>query len=384
MDVLESDPNDGTPAAPRNERGYIFMTGAMYAAISGMKAHMGKLNVIGNNVANVNTNGYKAGTALFAESIYTTTKAGSNGGASTGGTNPIQIGYGCSISTISLDMSTKNYVPTGDPRHLMVSGDGFFMLGTKDMPTPVKPESLSLSRVGDFKFDEEGYLTDGRGNIVYGFMNCSNTPAGGVDANYQPAGTAAADHTTGVSTTLAPIRLPMKAQDGKTLYPGIVGGVVTDATADPTAGAAGGPTERISLTSISIGEKGEIMGINGDTKEPVVVGYVPLASVANPSGVTHMGGPYYQAMGGAGKVRVASVGGSVKGKLNDAQTTDAAAESVMTNSGAEYVPGGLESSGTDVATEFSEMITTQRGYQANTRIITVTDSMLEELVNIKR
>ena len=64
------------------------MTGAMYAAIGGLKSHMTKLNVIGNNVANVNTHGYKAQRMTFQESIYTTSKSGSNGGVTLGGNNP--------------------------------------------------------------------------------------------------------------------------------------------------------------------------------------------------------------------------------------------------------------------------------------------------------
>ena len=64
------------------------MTGAMYAAIGGLKAHMTKLNVIGNNVANVNTYGYKAQRMTFRESIYTTSKSGSNGGVTMAATTP--------------------------------------------------------------------------------------------------------------------------------------------------------------------------------------------------------------------------------------------------------------------------------------------------------
>ena len=61
------------------------MTGSMYAAIAGLKAHMQNLNVIGNNVANVNTQGYKSARAVFKTSIYTTTSGGSNGSANIGG-----------------------------------------------------------------------------------------------------------------------------------------------------------------------------------------------------------------------------------------------------------------------------------------------------------
>ena len=76
-----------------------------------LKAHMDALNVVGNNVANVNTQGYKPGRVTFKESIYSTQSAGSAGTTTVGGTNPQQIGYGVGVGTIDLDMSTKEYVP---------------------------------------------------------------------------------------------------------------------------------------------------------------------------------------------------------------------------------------------------------------------------------
>ena len=100
------------------------------------------------------------------------------------------------------------------------------------------------------------------------------------------------------------------------------------------------------------------------------VGYIAIAKVTNPNGVTHVDGRYYQALDGAGEIRVTSVGGVVAGTETSGDTS--------------LLTGGLESSGTDLATEITNMITIQRGYQANTRIVTVTDSMLEELVNMKR
>ena len=84
------------------------MTGAMYAAIAGLRTHMQNLNVIGNNIANVNTAGYKSARAVFRTSIYTTLNGGSNGTSTTGGVNPSQIGYGANVGTIDIDMSTGN------------------------------------------------------------------------------------------------------------------------------------------------------------------------------------------------------------------------------------------------------------------------------------
>ena len=85
----------------------------MYAAIGGLKTHMNNLNVIGNNIANVNTEAYKAQRMTFQESIYTTSRSGSNGGVTAGGNNPSQIGYGSSVGSIDLNMNPGTYAPTG-------------------------------------------------------------------------------------------------------------------------------------------------------------------------------------------------------------------------------------------------------------------------------
>ncbi len=89
------------------------MTGAMYAAVSGLRTHMQFMNVIGNNISNVNTAGYKAARYIFNEALYTNVKSGSNSTMTRGGTNPAQIGYGTGVGTIDLDMSTKNFRPAG-------------------------------------------------------------------------------------------------------------------------------------------------------------------------------------------------------------------------------------------------------------------------------
>lgn len=353
------------------------MTGAMYAAISGLKSHMSKLNVIGNNVANVNTYGYKAGRVTFRETVYTTLTAGSDGTALKGGVNPSQLGYGCNIGTIDLDMSTANAVPTGVNLDCMIQGDSFFLVGDKGGVDTNNLTSLQLSKVGNFKFDAEGYLCDGQGNIVYGFVPQSGkTEAGPIDmtkAEY--------------SSQLVPIRLPMKAKGdandpnapaaGTPIYPGVDGGVNKDPEADKVDG-----TISVNTDSIKIDAGGKIVGttVDGDT---VVIGNLALGKVDNSAGLTHVSGPYYQALSGAGKLHITCPNNIGTGYLNNAQAGDAGAVEISKTIDT-LLSGFLEGSSTDLATEFSDMITTQRGYQANTRIITVTDSMLEELVNIKR
>ena len=135
---------------------------------------------------------------------------------------------------------------------------------------------------------------------------------------------------------------------------------------------------------------------------PITIGYLAIGNVTNPNGVSHIGNSYYQAGAGAGDLMISMLGGvnqelgifNVNGSLYRTQGDgnnqgDEAQElprnSEVTSAGdTKLMPGFLEAPNVDLATEISELITTQRGYQANTRIITVTDSMLEELVNMKR
>ena len=122
----------GLPRRKKGENRSMALAGSMSAGISAMKAHMDALTVVGNNVANVNTYGYKPGRVTFKESIYSTQAAGSDGTETLGGTNPRQTGYGCSVGTIDLDMSTVNMESTGNARDAGIQGDGFFLLGDKN------------------------------------------------------------------------------------------------------------------------------------------------------------------------------------------------------------------------------------------------------------
>lgn len=396
----------------------------MYAGISGLKTHMQNLNVIGHNLANVNTYGYKTQRMIFRESLYGTKVAGSDGTLTRGGVNPSQIGYGVEVGTIDLNMASSTYTPTGYPMDCMIDGDGFFLVGNKDQEVRDMDDltSFDLTRLGDFNFDPNGYLVDGAGRVVYGFATVQN-----------PDYPANSDDPTILSSELVPLRLPLAAMDpakvtvaagtptwktGEAVYPALDGKDKTGPTdehynVDPeelyefgTPGTDGKVTvtantnasitssavpnqegECVQLNSIKIGTNGIIQGVNEKTGETVTVGCLAVARVVNPDGVTHVDGPYYRAMEGSGKLTV----GAPQGALNTEENPTIFLNNKQTGNPDEMVgeasgirSSGLEASSADVATEFASMITTQRGYQANTRLITVTDSMLEELVNMKR
>lgn len=362
----------------------------MGSGIAGLKAFMDALNVVGNNVANVNTYGYKAGRVTFKESIYSTQSAGSASTNTTGGTNPNQIGYGTSVGTIDLDMSTQALESTGMATDCAIQGDGFFLLGDKGGVNVNSLNSLMFSRVGNFKIDDAGYLTDGAGNIVYGFVmttGAANTAGG--------ASNAAAGVTAGtVSTQLVPIRLPLAhtgdatqnppIEAGAAVYPG-VNGATNVAPTIATAGNAGATNSCIKYENLQIDSSGKVTCTNSMTDEIVTVGYIALGSVTNPAGLSHTDGPYYQATDSAGEISISTPKSSVTGAMNNGQATAGVnPPNLLAGSGTSIMSGFLEQSGTDLAQEFANMIIYQRGYQANTRIVTVTDTMLEELINMKR
>ena len=423
----------------------------MYAAIAGLRTHMQNLNVIGNNVANVNTAGYKSARAVFRTSIYTTLSGGSNGTSTTGGVNPSQIGYGANVGTVDIDMSTGNYSITGKPTDCMIDGEGFFLVGTKTIPENFTGtyddlalySSLTLTRVGDFDFMPDGYLSknDG-GEVVYGFLCTGVLTDDMIAANPELyVGRKAGEAL--FSDQLVPIRVPRVWRDADGAmhigYPRAGGGVDED---DVDAEAFEGDPEATNhlldygayfnddtkqyvdsnyelgyFSNITINPNtGIITATCRDLDNAVItIGCLAVGTVTNPNGVTQIGNSMYRAGEGSGDLKISALGGAgkdmgiyyVNGSLVyqdeegnyvnmpiNAESTATGEEgdtgyyvidgARLLSGDAKILTNGLEMSKTDLAQEIANMIVTQRGYQANTRIITVTDSMLEELVNMKR
>lgn len=305
------------------------MIRSMQSAIAGLKSHQTKMDVIGNNIANVNTWGFKSKSANFADAMYQNYITGAAGNATAGnlgGINTSQIGYGANVNSISVNATTGTQSYTGRAFDCMVNGPAYFIVGPYTPNVDVgnlAGQGISLSRVGIFKMDNNGYLVDDKGNYVYGYVNGTVDGDGNVDVTDDPG------------TALAPINL--------------------------TQGIINGGHEDITYASMSIGTDGIITVVDEDSI-PHVVGKIAVAMVENTEGLEQSGGYTYNIGDNAGVVTVLGA--------NDAT--------------GEILSGYLEMSNVDLATEMSYMITTQRGYQANTRMITVSDEMLEELVNMKR
>lgn len=334
----------------------------MDSAVAGLRAHQNKMDVVGHNIANVNTFGFKAQTYTFKEAMYQTSAASTGGSAEAGGSNAAQFGYGTLMGTIGMDMtaSTPSYV---SGLNACINGEGFFVTcATKaavtnlnsnptDTASSFKGEKdWDYTRVGQFLIDSKGYLVDGNNNFVYGFL-----PATGKDS--------AGKFDT---ANLVPLRVPIGVNDdGTPNYSNRPGG--TGTAFDGSEAAA------CLATSVEINKLGEVTATitvkdattNKETTYPgVSLGKVAIVTFQNPNGLTKGGSTYY--------------------KATDSDNTGAVEVKVAGGDVAELMPGYIEASNVDLAKEFSDMITTHRGFQANSKMITVSDEMLSDLVSMKR
>lgn len=314
------------------------MSRALYTSVSGLKAHQTRMDVLSNNIANVNTYGYKNQRVTFRDSFYQNIGSGSgsnavNGGL--GGMNPSQVGYGVAVSTIDTNHGKTGYASTGFASDAYINGEGMFIVGT--LTEDGAMGQVYYTRIGSFEFDNAGYLVDPTGQLI-----CAVRVGEGEEGAY-------------AQEDLLPIYYdPEEVEEGVLPLKNITiqaNGVITALGTD-------------GMTYGFDGEGG-LVAMRDETGAEVTEGFVAiaLANVPNYSGMNMIGNGYYTPSGNAGEIEYFQAGTNNMGSLKT---------------------GGLEMSGTDISQEFADMIMTQRGFQANSRIINVVDSMLEEVVNLKR
>ena len=304
------------------------MMRSLYSGISGLRVHQTRMDVIGANLANVNTVGFKCSRVTFRDVLYQSISNPTTPQEDPprGGTNPSQIGLGAQIGTIDVLMTRAGPMLTDKPTDIYLDGEGFFMVMDA-------AGNEYYTRVGDFRFDGFGRLVDGNGNFVMGLMGTRTE----IDGEIPEEG------ATRSELELVILNL---------------------------AEAAGGMEIWARLSQISIGPDGLITAYDSlsDDEDPVIIiGQIAICKFTNPEAMSQEGSSYWIPTRNTGNEdnnpRIFKPGLGGTGRT---------------------IANRLEMSNVELSKEFTDMIVTQRGFQANSRIITVSDEMLQELVNLKR
>ena len=294
------------------------MLRSMFTAIGGLRNHQVMLDVTANNIANVNTVGYKAQRVNF-EAMMSQTLRGASSPVTdgVGGSGPTQVGLGMQLGGIGSLLTQGSMQSTGQWSDIAVSGEGYFMVGDNLDPTtgqiisttpPAAGDTnLMFTRAGNFTTDRDGNLVTQDGHYVLG-LKMDNTATPPV-----------------LGTALGKIQIPTDAQ------------------------------------SVGVDKNGNVTVVQGSG--PVIIGQIQLAKFPNDAGLQRMSGNKFQESQNSGAPTVLAPGVSGAGLIT---------------------PGAVEMSNVDLAQEFTNMITAQRGFQANSRVISAADEMLQELVNLKR
>ncbi|WP_138418290.1 flagellar hook protein FlgE [Sinomonas gamaensis] len=390
------------------------MLRSLYSGISGLRAHQTMLDVTGNNIANVNTAGFKGSSTEFQDTLSQLTQGASGPQAETGGTNPAQIGLGVKVAAVTTNFNQGSAQSTGKATDMMISGDGFFVTS--------RGGQQLYTRAGSFEFDAGGRLVSADGALLQGWT----ADASGAVNTGSPIGNIVLSPTAtvpAIATTRATFdgNLPSDAAAGTALERDVhvfdasgvardlavtftrtgTGWDVTAADANGATGsgslaftngkltsggslAVGGMTVDLAavtgyagmttvvasgqdgaaagtLVSFTLGNDGSLVGaFSNGVKQ--VVGRVALAKFTNPEGLEKAGASSYTSTANSGNPQVGEAGGPGFGTLTG---------------------GALEMSNVDLSQEFTNLIVAQRGFQANARIITTSDQVLQELVDLK-
>jgi flagellar hook protein FlgE len=392
------------------------MLRSLFSGISGLRSHQQMMDVTGNNIANVNTVGFKSSATIFQDTLSQLLNSAGAPQAQNGGTNPAQIGLGVKLAGISTNFGQGAAQSTGRSTDLMITGDGFFAVRNGG-------ETL-YTRAGSFSFDANGLLVDPQGAVVQGWTADS---AGKIDTNstvgnvqlpvgtlLEPKATTSvtlggnlpADSTsptpivssiTGYDqqgnkvvysttfTKVSPTSWDVSVTDGTTTATQNLAFAADGSTPTPTSIVLGGATIDLSgvtsyaggasvaslkqngsalgsLQAFTLASDGTLIGVfSNGLKQPL--GQLALANFNNPVGLEKVGNNDYRTTVNSGEPNLGTAGTGGRGSLQS---------------------GTLEMSNVDLAQEFTNLIISERGFQANSKVITASDEVLQDLVNLKR
>lgn len=339
------------------------MLRSLYSGISGMKVNQTKLDVIGNNLANVSTTAFKGSRVNFSTTISQTLGSASAASDSLGGVNGKQIGLGAQISSIDKIMSQGSMQSTSRSLDVAVDGSGYFMVATGPALTGNANDSITIAnngignmpannsvaytRDGSFVLDNEGNLLTSKGYRVLGFaMETTdpqqNTKIDNIEDNGNVLYVESNNSTKAIDDKLVSLKIPDK--------------VIKD------------NGDKVAVKSFNISAEGLITGVL-ETGEITALGQIAMSSFKNEVGLTDIGNNMYEPSGSSGAAIISS--GKNSANRNSKGYGD-------------ILQGYLEMSGVDMAEQFTDMIVATKAFQAAGKTITTGDEILSEIINLKR
>ena len=326
------------------------LVGTLNSGVSALTTFARAIQVTSNNISNVNTTGFKGSRSEFQDSFSNLLQQAAPSPTSGLGSNrdSIQLGNGVRLASVTSSFSQGTLTTTGSNSDLGISGPGFFRV--RDSLNNVD----YVTRSGDFRLDDQGYLVTSEGFRVQGLFDGDAT----FDAT-AANGVITFAKTETAPSTVGDIRIKFNVSVGSGIT-NSTGGAFTDAQVN---------LKRPTMQSFTIGAQGDVVvGLsNGDT---FVRGRVLMQNFSDPNALTREGKNLFSGIGSAGPV-----GGPGLSPTNNVAGTNGLGRIEV---------GTLELSNVDLGQEFADMIVTQRSFQAGSRVITVADSMLEEVINLKR
>jgi flagellar hook protein FlgE len=404
---------------------------SMSSALSGLRNHQVMLDVVGNDIANVSTVGFKSSSTVFSDVLTQTLSGAGAPGATTGGTNPAQIGLGSRLVGTVQSFAQGAIQRTGRTTDLAIEGDGFFVVSNAGQNF--------YTRAGSFTLDAAGNLTTPDGMLVQGWQAGpngvvdSNGPLGSLQirvgellpptqtANVSLGGNLSADAQIGDVTTLTVTAfdeqgnaLPLDLNFTKTAanewtvtIPGVAltdnvltfnGAGELTAPADRNMNIAGGVIPgfpgAITIDLGAAGEPGRITQYGGATSAAVLLQDGSEAGALQSFNVSQDGmivGSYSNGrtrpIGQIAMAVFTNPGGleRVAGVWRETPNSGLAQIGTAGGGGRGLLSAGtLEMSNVDLAEEFTRLIVAQRGFQGNARVVTTADEILQEVVNLRR
>jgi flagellar hook protein FlgE len=312
------------------------MIGSLTSGVQAMSSFVKGIEVIGNNISNINTVGFKGATTRFQDTFSNTLQRGTG---NTGlGSNSVtqQIGTGSKIATIKTQFTQGSLQTTGGLTDLGVSGEGFFRV--RDTLQGLE----YVTRAGDFRVDDQGYLVTNSGFRVQGLGLTEDQTS--------------ANFTTASALDTANLR---------------------DVRIDYRDTAAGAP--RLETFQIDQGGNVNIFLSDGTS---MVRGKILLERFQDTGALVKEGDNLYSGIADAGPTEIwpnSRASGTPSVAIANSDSFFAAQ-----NGNGRVISGSIEMSNVDLTNEFANMITTQRAFQAASKLITTSDEILQDIVNLKR